>query len=280
VVSFRSTLWLTFVGVFAKPGEFVLCTDGLNGTSCQYSNAITCNGGGEVTNTGECACFVADSGPTCLTNEAVFHLDLPGIASLGLYDHQFYHTGNQTDLLVQAIEYFTETLLLADESAVAHIGNVRIEVKMTYFNPYGATQLDAIAPELWPYSHSYATSWRLFNHTFGPRSTSTGWPNHRPKNTYADAAYAKVRLVGATVDLLASGNTNIARFVADVRQLVTQAMLGSDPTPVSCQTAKRSVQLGGDTLLEPWCTFNTTPRKRQFQSVSITATFQLCHNEF
>ena len=46
--------------------------------------------------------------------------------------------------------YYTEALLLSDESADAHIGNVEIQVEVTYFNPYGASQLDAIASDKWP----------------------------------------------------------------------------------------------------------------------------------
>jgi hypothetical protein len=193
----------------------------------------------------------------------VFHLDLPGIAGLGLYDHQFYHVVDheaghkadpRTDYLVRAIEYFTNTLLLSNTRATADRHNVRIEVEPTYFNAYGAAQLDAIAPEKWPFADSYATAWKLFNGSFGPESMQSGWPAQRPLNTYADAVYAKVTLVGAKVDFFLANSTKAALFVAEMRELVTQAMLASDPG-----------ECGDGEELQPWCKLDGDLAPRLFQ---------------
>jgi hypothetical protein len=201
-------------------------------------------------------------------------LDLVGIAALGLYDHQFYHDADKkTDYLALAIEYYTTALMLSNTSAAAHSGNVRIEVELTYFNAYGPKQLDAIVPGKWPFANSYATAWSVFNGTFGPFAQATGWPKQRPLNAYADAAYAKVRLLGASVDFFLANDTKAAVFVAGVRGLVTKAMTRSDPNSTTCQGAERSQWHASVTNLEPWCKFDSTGTARQFQAVGGRALF-------
>jgi hypothetical protein len=243
------------------------CDAGFKGPSCQYSDAVTCNSDGEVAADGSCSCNAIDAGPTCLTNVTTFHLDLPGIAGLGLYDHQFYHAADRkVDYLVHAIEFFTDFLLLSNMSATAHRGNVRIEIEPTYFNAYGSTQLDTIASNKWPFANSYVVAWKLFNGTFEPHARKSG---QLPPNAYADAAYVRVRLLGAKVNIILADDTKTATFVADIRQLVTRAMVGSDPNSTTCQMAENKTQQQiSSTAIEPWCMFGSETTVRQFQAAS------------